>query len=309
MAVSAGVDCDRDCLTSYQTNFPEALSIQGNVSEAETIKKCAALVRKHSQKTTRYILVSGPPCQGFSDAGPRQIADPRNEIMISVAKAIVCLRPKAALVENVSALRKERNLQLLNRFRSVLNRAGYHVYRYELNALDFGLAQNRRRMIFFVLPFPVSRVTIPQALMVFHQEPRTVSAVIGDLPAPPVRPKDHQEIENNGTLANHYAMRHSDRVRKKIAGIEQGKGPLSYRKLTPDSHAPTLLSGHRAAPVHYEQARSITAREALRLQGFPDHFRVMGPFANQMTQVTNAVPAPLGIAALKVLLHLLGETQ
>ena len=108
-------------------------------------------------------------------------------------------------------------------------------------------------------------------------------------------------------MPNHYAMRHSLAVKKKIATIEPGKGPLSYRKLDPQSHAATLLSGHRAPPTHYCQPRSITVREALRLQGFPDDFKIMGPFSKQMAQATDSVPAKLGEAAVAVLVDLLGE--
>jgi DNA (cytosine-5)-methyltransferase 1 len=76
---------------------------------------------------------------------------------------------------------------------------------------------------------------------------------------------------------------------------------MSYRKLDPTKLANTLFSGHRAPPAHYAHRRSITVREAARLQGFPDDFRVYGSFANQMLQVTNAVPPPLARTVLRVL--------
>jgi DNA (cytosine-5)-methyltransferase 1 len=219
------------------------------------------------------------------------------------------MEPEAALVENVAALRKTKHSTVVQRFRAVLNTAGYHVYGLELNSLDFGVPQRRRRMVYFILPFAVNRSSITNRLEESHRNAMSVRDVLGDLPVAPVRPLDYDPAKNNGTRPNHYAMRHSERVREKIAAIAPGKGPLSYRKLDPDSYAPTLLSGHRAPPAHYEQPRSITVREALRLQGFPDDFRVMGTFANQMEQVTNAVPLPLGKAALRVLLAILGEAS
>jgi DNA (cytosine-5)-methyltransferase 1 len=98
-------------------------------------------------------------------------------------------------------------------------------------------------------------------------------------------------------------MRHSARVKRKIAALAPGTGPMSYRKLHPDKLARTLISGNRAPPAHHSQARSITAREAARLQGFPDTFVVRGSFASQMLHVTNAVPPPLARAALLALLQ------
>ena len=81
---------------------------------------------------------------------------------------------------------------------------------------------------------------------------------------------------------------------------------MSYRRLHPEQPSNTLFSGHRAPPAHFEEPRSITVREAARLQGFPDDFRIYGSFGNQMQQVTNAVPPPLAQVVLRVLSNLVG---
>ncbi len=263
-------------------------------------------LRSRKARSSSLIVVSGPPCQGFSDAGPRSPGDARNEVLVQVARVIAFLRPRGGLVENVLGLRRVNHTSTVSRFRAILNRAGYHVYGFELNALDFGAPQRRRRMVYFILPSKCKRSALLENLHHRHKPAPTVRDVLEDLPVPPVRPSRYDSSRNNGSLPNHYAMKHSDNVRKKIAAILPGAGPLSYRKLDPDSWAPTLLSGHRAPPVHYEQPRSITVREALRLQGFPDDMRIMGTFANQMTQVTNAVPAHLGKEALGVLIEATG---
>jgi DNA (cytosine-5)-methyltransferase 1 len=66
-------------------------------------------------------------------------------------------------------------------------------------------------------------------------------------------------------------MRHSERVVAKIHEILPGKGPISYHRLEPDL-ARTLVAGHRALPVHPTLDRTISVREAARLQGFPDTY-------------------------------------
>ena len=119
-----------------------------------------------------------------------------------------------------------------------------------------------------------------------------------------VRPDNYDDEMDYGVIHNHFAMQHSERVKRKIAAIEPGTGPMSYRRLHPTRLSNTLFSGHRAPPAHFAEPRSITVREAARLQGFPDCFRVYGSFANQMEQVTNAVPPPLAMAVLSVLLAL-----
>lgn len=309
LEVWAGVDTSISAICSFRHNFPMASPIPGDISDQRVIGQIAEEIQAAGMEKERLIVVSGPPCKGFSDAGPRKVGDPRNEVLISVAKAIVDLGPAAAIIENVSALQKTRNAKVLRRFKAVLNSSGYHVYSFELNSLDFGVPQKRRRMIYYVLPFSIKKKCISQKLKTFHRSASTVREILGHLPIPPERPFNYDPIDDNGTLANHYAMRHSQRVKNKIANIKPGTGPLSYRKLKPDSYAATLLSGHRAPPVHYEQPRSITVREALLLQSFPDSFQVMGPFGNQMEQVTNAVPALLGKATIHVLMQLLGENN
>lgn len=307
LSILAGIDISKDALSTYKQNFPDAIIINGNINDLNVIEQNFEVVASRRCNGQGTIIISGPPCQGFSDAGPGCPEDPRNEILVAVAKAIAQLRPEAALVENVPALSKQKFSTLVSRFHETLNSEGYHVYCFKLNALDFGVPQNRQRLFCFILPFEIEKQRIQDEIKSFQKTAITVKDILGDLPVPSERPLKYIDTNDNGPLPNHYTMRHSEKVRKKIAAIQPGKGPLSYRKLDPDSQAATLLSGHRAPPVHYEHPRSITVREALRLQGFPDDFRVMGKFANQMGQVTNAVPVPLGIAALNVLLNVLGE--
>lgn len=302
-----GIDTSKDAISTYTRNFPDALAIQADISDSSLINQYRRAIGEKKKLGEGFLVVSGPPCQGFSVAGPRCTEDSRNKILISVAKTISRLKPEAALVENVPTLRKDEYSIFTKSFYSILNNGGYHVYSFELNALEFGVPQKRRRILFYVLPFSTKKNLIQDEIVKYYKKAKTVRDSLDDLPVPPKRPINYDPANNNGLIPNHYAMRHSKMVRKKIALIKPGSGPLSYRKLDPDSHAATLLSGHRAPPVHYSQPRSITVREALRLQGFPDSFRVMGTFSNQMGQVTNAVPMPLGRAAIKVMLKILGE--
>jgi DNA (cytosine-5)-methyltransferase 1 len=309
LSICAGIDISPHAIDSFKINFPKALAIYSDISNEIVTKEIIKKIYPKNRDAKKFIIVSGPPCQGFSDAGPRCSDDPRNKILISVAKAIVRFKPNAAIVENVSALRKEKNSTIVNRFHEILNKSGFHIHCFELNALDFGVPQERRRVMYFIFPFRVTRDSIQVELNKYHQPPKTVRDVLDDLPVPPVRPFTYDPNKDNGILTNHFAMLHSEKVKNKIANIEPGKGPLSYRKLNPESYAATLISGHRAPPSHYEQLRSITVREALRLQGFPDNFRVMGIFSKQMEQVSNSVPVPLGNAVIGALNRLLEEYQ
>jgi DNA (cytosine-5)-methyltransferase 1 len=114
-------------------------------------------------------------------------------------------------------------------------------------------------------------------------------------------------VEPDGTvLLNASTMAHSPKVIRKIAAIESGKGPISYRRLE-RSAARTLVAGHRALPVHPWLNRTISVREAARIQGFPDGYVFCGSRANQPLQVANAVPPPVAQALAEHLIPFLGE--
>ncbi|MEK6701768.1 MAG: DNA cytosine methyltransferase [Planctomycetota bacterium] len=299
--IVAGVDLSTAALESFSHNFSSATTICGDITHSRTVEACRnalqyPVTRKHT------IVVSGPPCQGFSVAGPRVQRDPRNRILMGVAHAIVSLCPDAALVENVAALMTSQHRNTLSRFSRTLRNAGYHVTVLRLNAADFGVPQIRHRMICLVSRTPLDGPAVATSLRSSHRNPQTVRQALKGL----TRPVTYKgsAVETFPCVANHVAMRHSERVKNKISQIEPGAGPMSYRRLHPDRQARTLISGHRAPPAHYSQARSITPREAARLQGFPDDFVVKGSYSNQLLHITNAVPPPLARAALATLLRL-----
>ncbi len=301
-----GVDLCSSALKTYQGNFAKATVINGNITEKSVIAKCNEIKTKLAKTTSKLIVVSGPPCQGFSMAGPRLAKDPRNKIIISVAEAISAIKPDAALVENVATILSKKHLRAIKKFKDTLTQADYFICTIELDAQDFGVPQRRRRIIFFITKKLIEKKLFETELQKFKKMPPTVAEAFANLPPALVRDDLYNDEQHNQGYFNHFAMQHSKRVKKKIALIEPGKGPMSYRKLDPNKQAGTLISGHRAPPAHFSEPRSITVREAARLQKIPDSFRIHGKFGAQMQQVSNAVPPPLAEAALKTLLKNIG---
>ena len=82
---------------------------------------------------------------------------------------------------------------------------------------------------------------------------------------------------------------------------------MSYLKLHPSKPAKTLFAGHRAPPAHHRDPRSITVREAARLQSFPDGFAFAGAMNAAFRQIGNAVPPLLGLAVARVVREQLDE--
>ena len=306
MQVLSGVDIEPAATRTFQHNFPNATAITGSVRASSVIQQCKELIERTRQSYQSAIVVSGPPCQGFSVAGPREPNDPRNQILLAVARSIVVLKPRCALIENVARILDDNHSDRLEKLASVLNSGGYHVNEVVLNAEDYGVPQRRKRAFFLITRRAACNETLAKEFEDRKQERLSVIDVLDDLPKPLIRPDRYTEASEDTEITNHFAMQHSNQVKQKIAMIPQGSGPMSYRKLHPDRTSNTLISGHRAPPAHYSQPRSITVREAMRLQGFPDAFRVCGPFGSQMGQVTNAVPPPLAKVALEVLCEVAG---
>ena len=302
MTVIAGVDTDSDSLKTYSRNFPGAVAINETITGNKAVANCVSAVCSHSDAGAPLIVLSGPPCQGFSAAGSRDPSDKRNKILLGVARAISALRPVCAVVENVQELLTDKHRKRVKDFELHLRNAGYRVFPVELNAKDYGVPQKRQRAFFLITRKQLNKISVMQRFESLRMDEVPCSSRLDDLPIAAVRGASYSDNDELQRInPNHLAMRHSPAVQEKIAAIPIGRGPMSYRKLDPTKPANTLFSGHRAPPAHYNYSRSITVREAARLQGFPDDFRIYGSFANQMMQVTNAVPPPLARAVLRVL--------
>jgi DNA (cytosine-5)-methyltransferase 1 len=304
MRICAGVDSNLEATKTFKNNFPGTEVLVGSVRSVKTLNRCKQLLKPSDGRSVFSIVVSGPPCQGFSMAGSRNPVDPRNQILVSVAKAISVLKPHCALIENVSMVFADRHRKRLKHFEATLNKAGYHVHTLLLDAAEFGVAQKRKRAFFLISKRKLGKTEVDKRLAQQKRPPVNSKRALTRLPTPSTRPDDYNDEQDYDGIPNHFAMRHSRRVKNKIAALEPGTGPMSYRRLHPARPSNTLFSGHRAPPAHFKEPRSITVREAARLQGFPDDFRVYGSFANQMGQVTNAVPPPLARAVLSVLVEL-----
>jgi DNA (cytosine-5)-methyltransferase 1 len=300
MDVLAGVDVNSSALKTFSNNFPEAEAIEGSVGSKNILDRCEKLFAPYRDRRPT-VIVSGPPCQGFSAAGSRDPSDPRNRVLVAVGRAISKLQPDYALVENVSMLLATKHDDRIQKFEEALVVGGFLVTSLLLDASEFGVAQKRKRAFFLVTRTALDPQEIINALEAHKSPSSGAKKALEGLPRAKVRPEDYDDNFENRGIYNHFAMRHSQRVRKKIQSIKPGTGPMSYRRLHPTRLSNTLFSGHRAPPAHFSQGRSITVREAARLQGFPDTFRIYGSFANQMEQVTNAVPPPLAGAVLSVL--------
>jgi site-specific DNA-cytosine methylase len=206
-------------------------------------------------------------------------------------------------MENVPGVRRVNGTGFVGRILSHFRRLGYTSDAFLLNASRYGVPQRRERLVFVgISGKSCSAPTAPPPLCGDIEDtsqgldrPPTVRDALAGLPR--IEAGGGSEIlQNHGrTIYNHHAMKHAARVISKMKRLPQGKGPISYRRLS-WAYAGTIIAGHRALPVHPDVPRTLTVREAARIQTIPDHFRFLGPRSEQPLQVADAVPYNLARA-------------
>jgi DNA (cytosine-5)-methyltransferase 1 len=301
--VALAVEADRNAAQTYRANHPGVPVIEEDVR-----KLSADRVRAEAAGAVRVdAVLAGPPCQGYSMAGKREPGDQKNLFYREVTRIADELDAEFVVMENVLGARRVRDRGFVDSIIGSLRRRGYRADCHELNAIDFGVPQRRRRLVFMSRRSRYGAVAPqPPAPDATELDPQFLLRQLGELPQlGHGEEAEYRKFPDGFTLLNGSTMRHADRVIKKIARILPGQGPISYRRL-PEDAARTLIAGHRALPVHPTLNRTISVREAARIQGFRDDFVFCGPRASQPLQVANAVPPPMAAAIARVIRRLWG---
>jgi DNA (cytosine-5)-methyltransferase 1 len=293
--ILAGIDMCPQSLSTFSVNIPGGKALKLDITATDVVSQ----IRLQIGPKRPDVVIAGPPCQGFSRAGPRKPDDPRNKVLAAAVRAAVRLRPKVIVVENVLNLRGPAFVRHLRTAMGVVRRAGYRFDYVVLNSEAFGVPQSRQRIVFIAFRSESRKPLLRLMRSLSSRVPvkgLTVRAAFAGLSAIGSAARG---------VSNHEPMLHSPKVIAKIRKIKPGQGPFSYRKLELAKPARTLVCGHRALPCHPTRPRTITVREAARLQAFWDDFRFLGSKSCQMTQVANAVPPKLALAVGRAVLEML----
>lgn len=226
------------------------------------------------------VVVGGPPCQPFSVGGLQQGLKDSRDGFPTFISAVKRLQPRLFLFENVRGM-LYRNKKYLDEILSTLRDLGYEIEVKLMNAVDYGVPQNRERLIVvghrdrFEFPEPIGqKVTAGEALGTLASEYDDESKWLT-----PSMDKYIKRYEDKSACVNPRDL-HLDRPAR----------TLTCRNLagaTGDMHRIRLADGRR---------RRLTTREAARLQTFPDWFEFMGNETSVYNQIGNAVPPLFGAA-------------
>jgi DNA (cytosine-5)-methyltransferase 1 len=173
---------------TYQANFARTDFVFGDIVEPSTKQKILEILK---DKEAVDIVVGGPPCQGFSNAGKRLIDDPRNKLYKEFIDIVVITKPRVVLMENVEGILSMENGRVFSEIRKDLEKLGYFVEAKKLNTVEYGIPQRRKRVIIIGSREANAGLMFPARITDITQ-PLTTRDAIGDLPLDPV-----VEIETN----------------------------------------------------------------------------------------------------------------
>ena len=253
------------------------------------------------------VVIGGPPCQGFSVQRRGEDNDPRNQLVLEYVRLLKEIKPRFFVMENVGGILSQRGKPYISALFDNLTQAGYKIQQSKLTASDYGVPQDRKRVVI------VGELTDSDKLSFNYPAPlkqpkKSVRDAIEDL-----MDKDESDV------ANHKADRLSEINLKRIRAIKEGEGHDSlpeelqlechkknldhrhldtYGRMAWDQPGPTITarfdSFSRGRFGHPVLDRTITLREGARLQTFPDDFEFVGSKVEVARQIGNAVPPLLG---------------
>ena len=274
---------DEDACKTYEANFGEHPAGDITKIEAKDIPDFD-------------ILLGGFPCQAFSIIGKKEgfANETCGTLFFDIERILKEKMPPAFMLENVRNLTAHDGGNTFRIIRTHLEALGYKVYTKVLNALDYGVPQKRERIIIvgflndvrFVFPEPVpveQRQTLNDILEVNVDKKYYVSEAIRKSRLERIKDKNYPK-----PYISH----------ENIAG-----------SITPHPYSSALRAGASANYILINDERRPTEREFLRIQGFPDSYKVVVPYGKIRKQTGNSVAVPVMKAVAKNMLDALKEYE
>lgn len=278
------------------------------------------------------VVLGGPPCQGFSLLGKQDVDDPRNLMWEQYLLVLRRVRPVFFVLENVPQFLESRDYRaFVGEARAGGRLEGWEIEAWVLNAADYGVAQNRRRVIVVGRrsgmrpvgrPDPVPmRMTVADAVQDLDPVPgeqclpeSTVEVNGGVVPGayksrdlhfmPPLTTLSLERFRHIGYGGSRLDLPEHLKARcwqgnTKSAGDVMGRLVWEKPSVTLRTE---FFRPEKGRFLHPDQNRPITHQEAARIQGFPDDYLWAGKRSSIARQIGNAVPPPLARAVAERLL-------
>lgn len=332
--IVAANEIERDISIAYSLNHPDVKMINCDIS-----KLTLEMIEEALDGKKIDIVIGGPPCQSYSTLGKRQM-DQRANLFLQYKRVLQLLQPKAFVFENVVGILSMDKGRLFQKIKAEFEALGYILKHKILNAVDFGVPQQRERVILvgfkgkneFEYPSP----TYGEGLKPYV----TLKDAIGDLPViKSGEKKDNysREIDNDflrfvredgiDIVKEHFAPKNGVHLIKIMEALKDGQSkndlpeeirPKSgyantYAKLWWEKPS-TTITRNFACPsssrcIHPRDSRAMSIREGARLQSFPDDYKFYGTDGMKRLEIGNAVPPLLSAAIAEKMLEAMKKSK
>lgn len=260
---------DKDACKTYEANFGEYPS--GDITKI-----------KARNIPDFDILLAGFPCQAFSIIGKKEgfANETCGTLFFEIERILRAKRPKAFLLENVRNLVAHDNGNTFRTIKDHLEALGYYVHAKVLNALDYGVPQRRERIIIvgflknvpFEFPEPVS-----------EDQKKKLTDIL------------EKNVDKKYYVRDEIRKSRLSRLKEKNRNYP--KPYISHENMggsvTPHPYSSALRAGASANYILINDERRPTEREMLRIQGFPDSYKIVVTYGKMKKQCGNSVAVPV----------------
>jgi len=327
--VVMAAESDSHAVATYKANFIPDAKGQPKVFDGDIRALDPSKVARDTFQVGAScdILLGGPPCQGFSThrikgAG---IEDGRNALIHTYFEFVRAFAPTAFLMENVPGMLWPRHESYLTKFTQEAVESGYHIYSpVVVDARDYGVPQRRRRVFILGVREGIDRTGLEWPPKPTHGSERSRVSNPDLLPweacasaFEPAAADDGNDVHMNSgkelveafqqTPLNGGSRHDSGRLLPCHDGHD-GHNDV-YGRINPAEPAPTMttacINPSKGRFVHPTDHHGITARQAARIQTFPDGFHFHGGLMAAGKQVGNAVPPKLAAHLISCLIPML----
>lgn len=290
---------DSTIFETFKVNHPKTHLIEGDVRQI-TRDDIAPFIQGEVDG-----IIGGPPCQSWSEAGAlRGIEDERGKLFFDYIRILKDFQPKFFLAENVSGMLANRNSEAVQHILSLFWEAGYDVSLTMVNAKDYGVAQERKRVFYIGFRKDLGiNFVFPKGSTEDDEKKITLRDIIWDLQftAVPAGDKNHHNpdaINNNEFFTGAYSTIFMSRNRVKAWDEQAYTVQASGRQCQLHPQAPKMVkvgkNDCRFVEGKEDLYRRMTIREVARVQGFPDDFKfVYDATDDAYKMIGNAVPVNL----------------
>ena len=256
---------DKYAQDTYEANFGERP--QGDITKIDPLK-----IPDHD------ILLAGFPCQAFSIIGGQKgFSDIRGTLFFNIKEILAAKNPYAFMLENVKNLKSHDKGRTFETIINILEELGYYVHHTILNSLDFGIPQKRERT--FIVGFK-------ENISFSFPKPLGITPSLAEIL------EDDDKVDKKYFVSDHIKSRRMKKVKPNytIPSIwhENKSGNISALE-----YSCALRAGASHSYLVVNGIRRPTSRELLRLQGFPDTFKIVVPDTQLRKQAGNSITVPV----------------